>query len=258
MPHHNHAHGVSHLATFAHVLAELLPGSWSSQYHPPEQTSSLAELADAVWDMDIVAERLAEHTLDHCAVLTRDDGTRLFVTNRHEQAGYFVAAIAPRDAPAEAYRGVREPDGLTVLDPLLATTSIINDLLPRYDSALAQVRRNAAELAKSAQAAHRSSPDCVVMSWTTEGELTAAPTTETIASVLLANGFAREDGKGNYVLSGDDTAMQAESVRMVGAQLAHQGIDVAVLAPAVRTVPSTAVPPPQWAASRAGARPPAR
>lgn len=137
------------LGSFVAVLAGELPGAWTSTYHPDHGgTNDHDALTDHVWDMNDVADTLAKYTVDHYAVLTRDDGSRLFVADPlgHGE-GYLIAAMAPTDAPDEAFRGVREPDGIAVdADPFSAAEDIHYDLLPRYDKALAQVRANAARL----------------------------------------------------------------------------------------------------------------
>jgi hypothetical protein len=67
------------LESFATALADELPGTWTSQYHRHEQYPDQFPLAENVWDMNLVSGAIAERVLEHDAVLTRDDGARLYV-----------------------------------------------------------------------------------------------------------------------------------------------------------------------------------
>ncbi|KPC80403.1 hypothetical protein ADL35_19600, partial [Streptomyces sp. NRRL WC-3753] len=79
---------------------------------PPGAKHDLAELGDRIWDLDLIAESLAEHPLQQAAVLSRPDGAQLAVLERHdERDGFLIAAVAPRALPDEAYRAVPEPNG---------------------------------------------------------------------------------------------------------------------------------------------------
>ncbi|MFF0201932.1 hypothetical protein [Streptomyces sp. NPDC005017] len=232
-----------YLGSFAAVLAGELPGTWTSQYHPDRGGDNDHDaLTDHVWDMNEVADALARHTVDHCAVLTRDDGTCLFIADPigHGE-GYLIAAMAPQDAPAEAFRGVREPDGIAVAaDPFGAAEDITHNLLPRYDKALAQVRNNAARLA-----APPAEPERVVMTWSGDTLHVAKPHRPEVAQVLQANGFVFDTDTEVFVLSGDDTAVQAASVQAAGAQLSELGIGVILRQrPARPALDTTAVAPP--------------
>ncbi|MFD5128959.1 hypothetical protein [Streptomyces olindensis] len=240
---HDHDSDPGRLASFADVLASELPGTWSSTYHPPEHKDDLAELADHIWDMDLVAESLATHPLEHAAVLTREDGAQLVVLDRHDQRdGFLIAAVAPRDTPTEAFRGMREPDGIALSDdPFLSAELVTGDLLARYDAALAQVRHNAADLTATS-ASNGPQPEKVILIWQADGSLTAAPATDTAAAVLLANGFVHDEQTGTYRLSGDDTAAQARAVRQIGAQLAAQGITTTLQHPTARPAPTASAP----------------
>ncbi|MEU1629235.1 hypothetical protein ABZ746_28750 [Streptomyces sp. NPDC020096] len=226
------------LASFADVLVGELPGTWTSTCHPTGHKDDLAELADRIWDMDLVAESLAQHPLRKAAVLTRTDGAQLAVLDRHdERAGFLIAAVAPRGLPDEAYRGIREPNGIAVTDdPFHSAELVAADLLARYDAALAQARLNACADVQPSQ------PDRVVLTWQADGSLAAAPVGERAAVVLAANGFVRDPQTGIYRLSGDDTAVQARAVRAAGQQLDAHGIATALQHPSGRIAP-TATPP---------------
>ncbi|MEU3188415.1 hypothetical protein ABZ707_30110 [Streptomyces sp. NPDC006923] len=216
------------LESFAMALADELPGQWRSEYHRHAVYDDQFSLSEDVWDMNLVSAAIAEYVLEHDAVLTRDDGARLYVTGRPRQdEEYLVAVMAPKNVP-EAFRGVREPDGIAVPDdPFRAADDITAHLLPRYDKALAQVQHNAQSLAPRA-AAPSGGADQVVMTWADDGRLVARPASETAASVLRETGFVYDKRQQTYALSGDDTATQGRSVRAAGARLSALGIGVVI------------------------------
>jgi hypothetical protein len=220
------------LGSFAAVLAGELPGAWTSTYHPDSGGNNDHQaLTDRVWDMNDVADALAKHVVDHCAVLRHSDGTRLFLADPlgHVE-GYLIAAMAPDDAPVEAFRGVREPDGVLVdADPFSAAENIAYDLLPRYYAALAQVRGNA-----DRRALPQAVPERVVMTWSEGSLVVDKPDRADIAQVLTSHGFAFDPDRDAFVLSGDDTAHQAASVQAAGARLDELGIGVVLRHPPAR------------------------
>lgn len=232
------------LASFADVLAGELPGTWTRTYHPPEDKDDLAELADSIWDMDLVADSLAARPLRQAAVLTRADGARLTVIDRHDKRdGFLVAAIAPTDLPPEAFRGTREPDGIALSDdPFQAAETITADLLARYDAALAQVRHNAAALSDEPDAVNPSQADRVVLTWQGDGSLAATPADSTAVKILLAHGFVPDERADVLRLNGDDTAVQARAARSVGSELARHGITTALQYPSARPAVTPAAP----------------
>ncbi|MFD8646279.1 MULTISPECIES: hypothetical protein [Streptomyces] len=226
------------LASFASVLAGELPGRWTSEYHPDHGGhANYDDLTVDVWDMDQVAEATATYIVDHCAVLTRDDGTRLFVMDRKGRGeGFLIAALAPGALPVAAYQGVREPDGIAVPeDPFRAAEDVVLSLLPRYDKALAQVRHNASRLASSPP--HGAN---LVMAWSGDALVVAPPERPDIAAVLADHGFVHDADKGLLVLAGDDSSRQAASVRAAGTRLAELGIGVVLRHPTRTTLGTTA------------------
>ncbi|MFB7191694.1 hypothetical protein ACFCZT_41875 [Streptomyces sp. NPDC056230] len=219
------------LESFAIALADELFGNWHSEYHLHEQYPDQFAITDGVWDMNMVSGALAEYVLEHDAVLTRDNGTRLYVIGRPRRyEEYLVAAMAPHGFEPEAFHGVREPVGIAVEDdPVLAASDAVLDLLPRYDKAVAQVQRNGAHPAPRAPAP--APAEQVVMTWFGDGLLTAKSTSQEAAKALHENGFTWDPGKHAFVLSSDDTAHQARCVRKAGAQLATHGIGVVMRHP---------------------------
>ncbi|WP_330324667.1 hypothetical protein [Streptomyces pseudovenezuelae] len=231
------------LGSFAAVLASELRGAWTSTYHAAGGGSHDDALTDQVWDMNDIADALAKCSVDHYAVLTRDDGTRLFVADPLEHGGgYLVATVAPTDAPDEAFRGVREPDGITVdADPFSAAEDIHYDLLPRYDKALVQVRTNAARLTTSPAA----KPDHLVMTWSGDALVVDKPDRDDIVQALTHYGFAFDPERDVFALSGDDSARQAASVRAVGHHLSELGVGIVLRNPPGRpALGTTAMVPP--------------
>ncbi|MEN8655296.1 hypothetical protein ABCR94_33125 [Streptomyces sp. 21So2-11] len=234
------------LATYADILAGELPGAWTSTYHSPEDKDDLADLTDRIWDLGLAAESLAEHPLQQAAILSRPDGAQLVVLNRHDEPdGFLIAAVAPRALPDEAYRGIREPNGVVLTDdPFLSAETVAGDLLARYDTALTQVRHNTIGGVQPSQA------EQVVLTWQQDGSLAAAPVGASAAAVLVANGFVQDQQSGIHRLSGDDITAQALAVREIGPQLDALGIGTGLQHPSGRTAP-TATPAPVPAAPAA-------
>jgi hypothetical protein len=231
-----HDHDISErLASYADVLAGELPGTWTTLHLPPDAKDDLAELADRIWDLDLVAARLAEHPLQQAIVLNRPDGAQLVLLDRPgAREGSLIAAVAPRALPGEAYRTVPEPNGIALADdPFLSAEQISEDLLARYDRALAQVRHHALGGA-------RSRPDRLVLTWQPDGSIATAPADDRARPVLLAHGFVQDPHTGIYHLSGDDTQAQARALREMGPQLDTLGIGTALQHPAGRTAPTAA------------------
>ncbi|WP_043267074.1 hypothetical protein [Streptomyces sp. CT34] len=224
------------LASFAIGLTEELPGHWTSEHQQHQHYTDQFARAEHVWDMDLVAHAIAEHILDQDAVLTRDDGTRLYVIARPRSGEEFlVAAIAPSSIRPEAFRTVREPDGIAVPDnPVQAAEDIVTDLLPRYDKALAQVHDNAARLTPTPP------PELVVITLVGRDFHVAKPERADAAQILADNGCIYDKDQDAFVLPGEDTAAQAQAVQAAAAQLDRLGIGVSVRLPQTKPAPGTA------------------
>lgn len=226
------------LASYADVLAGELPGAWTSSYLPSEDKDDLAELSDRIWDLDLVAESLAEQPLQHAGVLSRSDGAQLVILDRHgERDGFLIAAVGPRALPDEAYRAVRDPNGIALTDdPFLGAEAVSGDLLARYDTALAQVRHNAIGGVQPSQ------PDRVVLTWQPDGSVATVPVGEAATAVLVANGFVQDQKTGIHRLSADDTTAQANALRNIGSQLDALGIGTGIQHQSGRTAPKATAP----------------
>ncbi|QCD60445.1 hypothetical protein [Streptomyces hawaiiensis] len=231
-----HDHDTSErLASYADVLAGELPDTWTSSHLSPDAKDDLTELADRIWDLDLVAASLAEHPLNQAAILSRPDGAQLVLLDRHdEHNGFLIAAVAPRALPDEAYRAVPEPNGIALADdPFLSAEQVAGDLLARYDRALTQVRHNALGGIQPSQ------PDRVVLTWQPDGSVAAAPADGRAGPILVAHGFVQDPDSGIYRLGGDDTQAQARAVREIGPQLDALGIGTALQHPAGRHAPTS-------------------
>ncbi|MFJ4688871.1 hypothetical protein [Streptomyces sp. NPDC088789] len=233
---HEHDHDVE---GFAAVLAGELYGRWSVDYREHANRAEQMDRAAQVWDMNLAADAIATRALRHDAILTHLGGTRLYVTGRpgHED-DFIVAAIAP-PLPPEVFRGVREPDGIIVpADPEAAAHRVEADLLPRYRAAVGQLmsRSTGPELLNSLTVTW-SGPDLHV-------HVPSGPVRE----ILIEHGFAPSVWGDTLVLSGDDSAVQARTIRVLGARLATQGTSLSLRHPAPRPGLDTAaadVPPQQ-------------
>ncbi|KUF16851.1 hypothetical protein [Streptomyces silvensis] len=242
------------LASFAAALADELPGTWLSEHaQHPQHTGQSARAAD-LWDMNLLAHALAEHPLDQDAILTREDGMHLYVITRPRRSEEFlIGALAPADIPPEAFRGVREPDGIAVQDdPFQAAKEVVVDLLPRYDKALAQVQHNAARIAAAQP------PDLVVFTLSGRDFHVTKPERAHAARILIDNGCTYDQTRNVFVLPGKDTARQAQAIQNAAAQLDRLGIGVSIrpapARPALDTTPSPPQVPSKDAAGTARAR----
>ncbi|MGW3056510.1 hypothetical protein ACWC98_11295 [Streptomyces goshikiensis] len=239
MPHHD----PDELDSYAVILTHLLPGTWTRELRQHDIHADQHVLTASVWDMNQVAEALAARPLEHDVILTRDDGRRLFLMDhpRYEDE-FLIAVMAPVGVHAEAFRGVREPDGIAIPgDPERAAEAVITDLLPRYETALAQVNANTARLTSAA-----SRPDTLVMTWTESGDLSVSTDHGEVAEILTGNGFVPDTDRHTYLLSGDDTAHQAQCVRAVGIALGVIHVGVSLQSAPHRSAPTTTrVPAPR-------------
>ncbi|MFD5453865.1 hypothetical protein [Streptomyces olivaceus] len=232
-------HTSERLASYADVLAGELPDTWTSAHLPSDAKDGLADLAERIWDLDLVAAHLAEQPLTEAAVLSRPDGAQFAVLNRHDsRESFLIAALAPHALPDEAFRAVPEPNGIALGDdPFLGAEQIAGDHLARYDHALAQARRNALAGVRSSE------PDRVVLTWQLDGSIATVPADDRADAVLTAHGFVQDPPSGLYRLSGDDTQAQARALREIGPQLEALGISTALQHAAARTAPTSAPAP---------------
>ncbi len=238
-----HDHDTSgRLASYADVLADQLPGTWTTTHLPtkdkddPSHLTDLAELAERIWDLDLAAASLAEQPLQQAAVLSRPDGAQLAVLDRHDSDdGLLIAGVAPRALPDDAYRAVREPHAIALAgDPFLDAEQVTDDLLVRYDTAIAEVRHNTLGGTQPSQ------PDRLALTWQPDGSIATAPVGEVAGPILTAAGFVQDNQTGIYRLDGDDTRAQARTMRAIGPQLDSLGITTVLQHPASRTSPPSA------------------
>lgn len=136
-------HRPTGLSGFATALAARLPGTWTSLYHQHTAYREQFALANQVWDLGHVHWAVSEFVLRHDAELNGPHGQRLYVIERPLKPGQFlVAPLQPRPV-FHHFDGVDEPNGIAVPgDPPRAAAAVARRLLPRYQHALAAVRRN--------------------------------------------------------------------------------------------------------------------
>lgn len=138
-------HRPTDLSAFAAALASRLPGTWTSHYHQHTANREQFALANQVWDLGHVHWAVSEFVLGHDAELNGPHGQRLYVIERPLRLGQFlVAPLQPR-IEFHHFDGVDEPNGIALPgDPPRAAAAVTRRLLPRYQHALAAVRRNSA------------------------------------------------------------------------------------------------------------------
>ncbi|QPP05186.1 hypothetical protein G4Z16_00925 [Streptomyces bathyalis] len=234
------------LESFAAALAEQLPGTWTSEYHHHTAYPEQFPIAKDLWDMGVVSAAVTAVVLGHDAVLTHQNGTRLYVIDHPGYDGeHLVGALAPPDIEPDALRGVGEPDGIIVTDhPVQAARDIASDLLPRYEQALSQVRQNTAHPAAPSRPAPAREAERVVMTWYGDGVIAAQAPGQEAATALHRNGFTWDPAELAFVLPAGDTAEQAHRVQAAGAQLAVLGIGVLMRHPPRDTDLTTTTPAP--------------
>ncbi|MEU1821328.1 hypothetical protein ABZ502_02580 [Streptomyces abikoensis] len=231
------------LSAFATALAERLPGTWTSQYHAHAAYRDQFPIAEDLWDMGHANWAVSEFVLDHAAVLTGPNGMRLYAIDRpFKQREFIVATLAPPGLEGHLFHGVQEPNGITVgTDPVRAAATVCRRLLPRYEEALAHVRRKAAE--EQAAATRRAAR--VAFAWQTDGTLTAATERPGAAEHLERSGFQRDPREpGVFALSSTLSAAERDTrLRTVALQLGALGADVSIgHAPGSTVQPTAAVP----------------
>jgi hypothetical protein len=225
------------LLSYADILAAELPGAWSVTYHPPTDTDVLATLDVRLWDLDLVAQHLAEHPLQHAATLTRADGAEFAVLPRNG-GGFLTAALAPRALPDEAFRHVPEPHGIALAnDPFTAAEQVSTDLLARYEIAAARVRANALSTIPASE------PGWVVIAFQPSGGLAATPVDATARTVMISAGFGHDAPSGICYKGPADLYDQAVTLHDLGRELSARGIDLGVESrPRRRPAPTATAP----------------
>ncbi|MBA2950272.1 hypothetical protein [Streptomyces himalayensis] len=222
------------LNSFAADLALLLPNSWSSEYHRHSAYKDQFPVANQLWDAGRAGWVVSEFVLTHHAVLHGAEGRRLYVTDRPLHPHQFVVApLEPNgeDIKPHHFVGVEEPNGIAVPnDPIRASTQVARRLLPHYERALKQVRRNAAE---QPEPPHRPAPpqvtQVVTLTWYDDGALGApyASVPEQARMTLYAHGFQYHPHQAAFLLPaayGEDG--RALRIQAVARRLAEQGIGV--------------------------------
>lgn len=237
MPPHPHR---GDLAAFADGLADRLPGHWNNTYTRHAAYHDQIATTSKVWDMGAVGYATSNFVLGHQAVLARPDGARLLLFDRPRYPHQFmIGALEPEDAPADAFHEVAEPNGITVpADPPRACAQVVRRLLPRYDTALRQVRRNTAQPVPR-RPEPRLITGSVSMAWHPDGTVGAVTGVREATAVLYGAGFQYHPYHRQFLLPaayGDRE--QIARIQAVSQRLARIGVGVAM-----RPARPTATPP---------------
>ncbi|MFF2189681.1 hypothetical protein [Streptomyces sp. NPDC058155] len=138
-------HRPTDLSGFAAALAARLPGTWTSHYHQHATYPEQFALAHQVWDLGHVHWAVSEFVLRHDAELRGPHGQRLYIIERPLKRGQFLVTPLQPSVEIDYFDDVDEPNGIAVPgDPARAAAAVTRRLLPRYQHALAAVRRNSA------------------------------------------------------------------------------------------------------------------
>ncbi|MGW7005915.1 hypothetical protein ACWGCW_24690 [Streptomyces sp. NPDC054933] len=237
------------LSAFASALAGRLPDDWTSEYHRHAQYKDQFATAEALWDTGHVSYIVSQYVLGHHAVLHGPDDQQLYVADRPLYRHQFV--VAPLEPDGNGIKphhvaGVDEPNGLAVPnDPARAAAQVTRRLLPRYQTALDAVRRNAA---LQPEPPHRPGPPqvarVVTLTWYEDGALGTpyGSVPEDARTTLYTLGFQYHPHQAAFLLPaayGEDG--RALRVQALVHQLAHKGIGVNLRH---TTAPTTAARPP--------------
>ncbi|AQU70185.1 hypothetical protein [Streptomyces niveus] len=131
------------LRGFAAALAVRLPGTWTSHYHQHAAYPEQFALGNRVWDLGHVHWAVTQFVLRHDAELNGSHGQRLYVIERPLKPGQFLVTPLQPSVEIDYFDDVDEPSGIAVPgDPARAAAAVARRLLPRYQHALAAVRRN--------------------------------------------------------------------------------------------------------------------
>ncbi|WP_327251017.1 hypothetical protein [Streptomyces sp. NBC_01244] len=218
------------LAAFAVSLATRLPGpTWTSTYTRHATYTDQIPTTNSLWDIGAIRYAASNFVLGHQAVLSRADGARLLVFDRPMLPRQFMIGALEPDAAPDAFHKVEEPNGITVpAEPARAASQVSRRLVPRYEAALQQVRRNTEH-----PVPRRPVPPLltgrVSMAWYPDGVVGAVSGAEGAADVLYGSGFQFHPYDRMFVLPaayGDRE--QIARIHLASQRLERLGIGVVV------------------------------
>ncbi|MCY0928209.1 hypothetical protein OTB20_18810 [Streptomyces sp. H27-H1] len=225
------------LAGFASALAQRLPGpTWTSTYTRHKTYPDQIPTTNQVWDAGAIGHAASDFVLGHQAVLSRVDGPRLLVFDRPRFARQFMVGALVPEADPDAFHLVAEPNGITVpADPGRAASQVAHRLLPRFEAALEQVRRNTEN-----PIPRRPAPPLlagrVSMAWYPDGVVGAVSGAEGAADALYSSGFGYHPYDRMFILS----ASYGDREQIARIQAASQRLDRLGIGVVVRPAPTPA------------------
>ncbi|WP_327255381.1 hypothetical protein [Streptomyces sp. NBC_01244] len=218
------------LGAFARALAARLPGdTWTTTYarhgEYPDQIRTTKEL----WDIGAVGYAATNFVLGHEAVLARGDGARLLIFDRPLRRRQFMVGALQPDAHDDAFHLVAEPNGLAIpADPARAAAQIARRLLPRYETALRQVRHNTAH-----PVPRRPAPPVIAgnvsIAWYPDGAVGAVTGSPEATGLLYIHGFQYHPYHRMFLLPASyGDRQQLARIQAVSQRLAQIGVGVTV------------------------------
>ncbi|MCY0954963.1 hypothetical protein [Streptomyces sp. H27-S2] len=215
------------LAAFGEALAARLPGTWNStdSLNPAYQDRFLT--LDTPWDAGHAGYVATNFPLAREVFLRRADGAHFLIFDRLRHPRQFLICALEPDLHHDAFYGVAEPNGIAIsCDPPRAASQIARRLLPLYDEALLQVRRQAVRPVPR-RAAPALAVGMVSMAWHPDGSVGAVTGVPEATAVLYAVGFQYSPYHQQYLLPASyGDRQQIARIQVASQRLARLGVGI--------------------------------